>query len=144
MARDNTVHLGPRWLQLPPGPRGRSHAGRRLELRECLDGRLVALDAGRLLAAQPSPGPEFVLRPRSDPTAERRQRLRVPRSSSEEGGRYLPLPSNGASSTARRAPARPRRAAALTLRIRGAADSTPSALTQASPQGGDIFTEQLA
>jgi hypothetical protein len=91
VARDNTIHLGPRWLQLPPGPGGRSHAGRRLELRECLDGRLVALDAGRLLAAQPSPGPEFVLRPRSDPTAERRQRLRAPRSASDEGGRYLPL-----------------------------------------------------
>src|SRR5262249_1806326 len=50
VARDNTVRLGPRWLQLPPGPGGRSWAGRRLELRECLDGRLVAFDAGRLLA----------------------------------------------------------------------------------------------
>ncbi len=31
VARDNTVRLGPRWLQLPPGPGGRSHAGRRVE-----------------------------------------------------------------------------------------------------------------
>jgi transposase len=82
VARDNTVRLGPRWLQLPPGPGGRSWAGRHLELRECLDGRLVAVDAGRIVATQPSPGPEFVLRPRSDPTNERRRRRRaVPRSS---------------------------------------------------------------
>jgi transposase len=81
VARDNTVRLGPRWLQLPPGPGGRSWAGCRLELRECLDGRLVALAAGRLLAAQPSPGPEFVLRPRSDPTTERQRRRRAARPS---------------------------------------------------------------
>ena len=79
VARDNTVRLGPRWVQLPPGPGGRSWAGRRLELRECLDGRLVALDAGRLLAAQPSPGSGFVLRPRSDPTNERQRRRRTAR-----------------------------------------------------------------
>jgi transposase len=94
VARDNTVRLGPRWLQLPAGPGGRSQAGRRVELRECLDGRLVAVDAGRVIAEQPSPEPAFVLRPRSDPTAERRQRLRASRSPSEEGGRYLPLGRN--------------------------------------------------
>jgi transposase len=87
VARDNTVRLGPRWLQLPPGPGGRSWAGRRLELRECLDGRLVALDAGRPLATQPSPGPEFVLRPRSDPTAERQRRRRPVRRSVAPAGR---------------------------------------------------------
>ena len=81
VARDNTIRLGPRWLQLPPGPGGRSWAGRRLELRECLDGRLVALEAGRIVATQPSPGPEFVLRPRSDPTNERHRRRAVPRPS---------------------------------------------------------------
>ena len=42
VARDNTVRLGPRSLQLPPGLDGRSYAGNRGELRECLDGRLVA------------------------------------------------------------------------------------------------------
>ncbi len=60
VARDNTVRLGSRWLQLPPGPGGRSYAGRRLELRECVDGRLLALEAGRILAEQLSPGPDFV------------------------------------------------------------------------------------
>ena len=99
VARDNTVHLGPRWLQLPPGPGGRSHAGRRLELRECLDGRLVALETGRILAAQPSLGPAFVLRPRSDPTNERRQRLRAARRPAVPGGRSRPLSPNRASGT---------------------------------------------
>src|SRR5262245_40479565 len=96
VARDNTVRLGPRWLQLPPGPGGRSYAGRRVELRECLDGRLVALAAGPVLAAQPSSGPDFVLAPRADPGRARQQRLRAPRSPSEEGGRYLPLGRNRA------------------------------------------------
>lgn len=91
VARDNTVRLGSRWLQLPPGPGGRSYAGRRLELREGVDGRLVALEAGRVLAAQASPGPDFVLQPRSDSGAQQRQRLRASRSPSEQGGRYLPL-----------------------------------------------------
>jgi hypothetical protein len=92
VARDNTLRLGPRWLQLPPGPGGRSWAGRRLELRECLDGRLVALDAGRLLAAQPSPGSGFVLRPRSDPTNERQRRRQAARRPVEPGGPARPRP----------------------------------------------------
>jgi transposase len=94
VARDNTVRLGSRWLPLPPGPGGRSYAGRRLELREGVDGRLVALEAGRVLAEQASPGPDFVLQPRSDPTTERQRRLRASRSPSEEGGRDLPLGRN--------------------------------------------------
>jgi transposase len=97
VARDNTVHLGPQWLQLPPGPGGRSYAGRRVELRECLDGRLVALDAGRVLATLSSPDPDFVLTPRAHPGKARAQRLRASRSASEEGGRYRPLARNRAS-----------------------------------------------
>jgi transposase len=90
VAHDNTVRLGPRWLQLPPGPGGRSYAGRRIEVRECLDGRLVALNDDRVLAAQPSPGPEFVLDPRADPGRARQQRLRRPQRHSDVGGRHLP------------------------------------------------------
>jgi hypothetical protein len=52
VAHDNTVRLGPRWVQLP---RGRSYAGRRVELRECLDGRLLVFADGACLATQPSP-----------------------------------------------------------------------------------------
>jgi transposase len=70
VARDNTVRLGPRWLQL----RGRSYAGRDVDVRELLDGRLVVLHEGRLLAHAPAlPGP-FVLKPRHAPGQDRRPR----------------------------------------------------------------------
>jgi hypothetical protein len=90
--RDNTVRLGPRLVQIPRGPHGRSYAGCRVELRECLDGRLLVAYHGTRLVGQPAPGPDFVLVPR------RRQRLRASRRPSEEGGRYLPLHPHGASS----------------------------------------------
>jgi hypothetical protein len=106
VARDNTVRLGPRWLQLPPGPGGRSWAGRRLELRECLDGRLVVVEARRILATQPSPGPAFVLRPRSDPTNERQRRRRAVPRPSEPDARARRAARPGSSPTApRRGPA---------------------------------------
>jgi hypothetical protein len=75
VARDNTVRLGPRWLQLPPGPRGRSYAGGRVELRELLDGRLLALSHGVVLAAQaPPPRAAFTLVPRRAPSADRHRK----------------------------------------------------------------------
>src|SRR4029450_3801898 len=39
VARDNTVRLGSRLVQIPRGPHGRSYAGCRVDLCECLDGR---------------------------------------------------------------------------------------------------------
>src|SRR5438552_1506494 len=77
VARDNTVHLGARWLQIPPGPRGRSYAGCRVEVRELLDGRLLALYHGAVLAAQASPSAAFTLVPRRAPSADR-SRNRAP------------------------------------------------------------------
>ena len=69
VARDNTVHVGPRWLQLPAR---RSYARLTVEVRELLDGRLVVLHDG-LLCAQASPPPgAFVLKPRQAPNADRR------------------------------------------------------------------------
>ncbi len=94
VARDNTVRLGGRWLQISRGPGGRSYAGGRVELRECLNGRLVVFHAGVRLATHPAPGPEFVLRPRSDPSAERARRLRASRIASERGGRSLGMGEN--------------------------------------------------
>lgn len=67
VAADNTVRLGLRWVQLPPGPRRRSWAGQHVELRELLDGRLVVLAEDRVLATAPSPGSDFILRPRRAP-----------------------------------------------------------------------------
>jgi transposase len=92
VARDNTVRLGPRLVQIPRGPHGRSYAGCRVEVRECLDGRVLVDYQGHRLATAPAPADDFVLVPR------RTQRLRASRSSSEEGGRYRPLTPNGASS----------------------------------------------
>lgn len=79
VARDNTVRLGARWLQLPPGPRGRSYAGCRVEVRELLDGRLVVFYQDTLLASQPAPTPTFVLTPRSDPGRDRPRAPHPPR-----------------------------------------------------------------
>jgi transposase len=91
VARDNTVRLGPRLVQIPRGPHGRSYAGCRVELRECLDGRLLVDYQGTRLARAPAPATAFVLVPR------REQRLRASQSPSAEGGRHLPLGQNHAS-----------------------------------------------
>jgi hypothetical protein len=77
VARDNTVRLGARWLQIPPGPHRRSYAGCRVDLRELLDGRLVVFYQDTLLAVQPAPALPFVLAPRSDPGRDR-QRAQQP------------------------------------------------------------------
>jgi transposase len=64
VAPDNTVTLGSRWLQLPRAPHGASYVGRRVEVRELLDGRLLVLADGRPLATQPPPPGPFTLKPR--------------------------------------------------------------------------------
>jgi transposase len=87
VAADNTVRLGLRGLQLPPGPRRRSWAGLRVELRELLDGRLIVLHDAHVLATQPSPDPAFVLRPRRGQRGATR-RTRAPQPRAATGGRY--------------------------------------------------------
>ena len=77
VARDNTVRLGARLIQIPRGPAGRAVAGCRIDVRECLDGRLLAVYQGhRLVTAPPPPGP-FVLVPRRG-AARRRTRPPAP------------------------------------------------------------------
>jgi len=73
VARDNTLRLGPRLLQIPRGPQGRSYARQRVEVRELLDGRLIVLAAATIIARAPAPGPDFTLAPRSHPSAQRRR-----------------------------------------------------------------------
>ena len=76
VARDNTVQLGPRWVQLQGG---RSYARVRVDVRELLDGRLVVLHDGVVCGVAPSPGPRFILKPRRAPSGDRRPpRPRVP------------------------------------------------------------------
>jgi transposase len=55
VGNDGCVRLEGMVLQLPPGPGGRSLAGRRVELELRLDGRLLVAADGRLLAAVPAP-----------------------------------------------------------------------------------------
>jgi hypothetical protein len=72
VARDNTVHLGARWVQIPRGPRARSYAGCQVEVRERLDGHLRVVYHDTVIASQPSPDPAFVLKPREGPGQGRR------------------------------------------------------------------------
>jgi transposase len=75
VARDNTVRLGPRIVQL----RGRrSYAGLTVDVRELLDGRLVVLHDDIIRGEAPSPGPMFILKPRRAPSQERRARRPTP------------------------------------------------------------------
>jgi transposase len=85
VAHDNTVRLSSRWVQIPRGPHGRSYAGNRVEVRECLDGRVLVDYQRRRLVTDPPPSADFVLVPRRVP------RLRASRNAFEEGGRPLPL-----------------------------------------------------
>jgi transposase len=106
VAHDNTVRLGPRWVQLP---RRRAYTGRRLEVRECVDGRLLVFADGQCLATQPAPAAEFILRPRRSPSADRRQRPRASQSLAAEGGHYPPTPRKRPLSSRTPAPATPRK-----------------------------------
>jgi transposase len=92
VARDNTVCLGARWVQL----RGsRSYAGVRVEVRELLDGRLVVLHDGRLLGETPAPLDGFVLKPRRSPAAARRASRARPTSPSAPPSRTTPKTHTG-------------------------------------------------
>ena len=75
---DNVVTLSGRWLQIPAGPGQRSYQRCRVEVRELLDGRLLALHQGRVIAEQPSPTTGFTLVPRGGHWRERRHRESVP------------------------------------------------------------------
>ena len=77
VGHDNTVTLGERWVQL----RGaRSYAGVRVEVRELLDGRLLALHDGAVRGVTPAPPGIFILKPRRAPSGDRpRRRPRAPR-----------------------------------------------------------------
>lgn len=74
VARDNTIRLGPRLIQIPRGPRGRSYAQRRVEVRELLDGRVVVSADAVRIATVAAPGGEFTLVPRRSPHADRPRR----------------------------------------------------------------------
>lgn len=72
VARDHTIRLDGRILQLPAGRGGRGYAGRLVEVHLRLDGTIVAFDGERELRATPAPADPAQLRAadrlRVDPT----------------------------------------------------------------------------
>jgi transposase len=64
VARDNTVRLGSRIIQIPRGPHGRSYARRCVEIRELLDGRVVVCAGTARIATLPALSADFTLVPR--------------------------------------------------------------------------------
>src|SRR5437867_4694311 len=65
VARDNTVSIPGRWIQVPPGPSRRSWQRAEVEVRELLDGRLLVLHPRHgLIAEQSRPDRAFVLESR--------------------------------------------------------------------------------
>lgn len=76
VTRDNVVTLPGCVLHLPPGSHRRSHQGRKVEVRELLDGRLIVRDGKHVLLEQPAPTGPFTLVPRSSNNEPRQARRR--------------------------------------------------------------------
>lgn len=81
VANDNTVRLEERLVHIPPGPRRRGYARCRVDLQERLDGALVVVYQGTIIARHPG-SPNIALRARrrkrgrelpADPTPPRPQ-----------------------------------------------------------------------
>ena len=70
VARDHTVRLDGRVLQLPPGRGRRGYAGRMVEIHIRLDGTMVAFDGERELALIPAPAEPVQLRAQRRPRTE--------------------------------------------------------------------------
>ena len=68
------MRVGPRIVQIPRGPGGRSYARRRVDMRELLDGRVVILVDGAIIARAAAPAGAFTLAPRRGPHAARPRR----------------------------------------------------------------------
>ena len=78
VARDNTVSIPHRWIQLPPRQRGRSWQGLQVEARELLDGRLRVIWNQQVIAEQAATQPGFTLVPRSSASLQRPVAFKAP------------------------------------------------------------------
>jgi hypothetical protein len=61
VARDNTISVPGRWIQLPARARGRSWQGASVEIREDLNGTAYVLRDGQLITTQPWKNGPFTL-----------------------------------------------------------------------------------
>jgi hypothetical protein len=73
VSRDNVVSLFGTPLPIPPGPQGRSYQGTQVEIRELLDGRLLVLFEGRVIAEREPPAGPFSLAPRRSARGDDRE-----------------------------------------------------------------------
>jgi len=64
VAKDNTVKLGEHTLQLMPGPERASYARARVEVQERLEGSLVVVFQGKVIATREAPPQPAILRAR--------------------------------------------------------------------------------
>ncbi len=81
VAGDNTVTLPGRWIQIPPGPGGRSWHRAQVEVRELLDGRALVLHPTHgVIAEQPPQVHAFTLAPRDKPRRRAALGIDAPRS----------------------------------------------------------------
>lgn len=102
VARDNTVSLGGRTIQIPPGSPRRSFHRCRVEVRELLDGRALVSLAGEILAEQQPPSGPFSLDPCNGGRNNRRSR-HTPKPSASK----TPAPAPKARSTSNAKPHHP-------------------------------------
>lgn len=65
VAKDNTVSLPDRWIQIPHGPKRRSYAGCRVAVTERLGGSLLVRFQGRTIARESAPDGPFTLQSRN-------------------------------------------------------------------------------
>lgn len=79
VAKDNTVSLPDRWIQIPRGHGQRSYAGCRVNVAEQLDGRLLIRYQNRLIAEQSCPTGLFTLVSHSGKKNFRRRTAPEPR-----------------------------------------------------------------
>jgi hypothetical protein len=79
VGRDHIVRVGERVLAIPPGRGRRSLAGRHVDVRELLDGSLVALADGRVIARAAGTDEDFTLSPRRRSGRPRASRPASPR-----------------------------------------------------------------
>ena len=111
VAKDNTVRLEERLVQIPAGPGGRSYAGCRVQVQEHLDGSLAVVYQGKLLAIQ---------EPQSQAPVRARHRARGRELPASAGTREARRQATGkagqgpARATSKPAPAHPWRKAVVT------------------------------
>lgn len=72
VARDNTVSIRGRWIQLPARAHGRSWQNCSVEVRECLNGSAIVLHRGVVVARQSAPAGLFTLVQRDSGIAKER------------------------------------------------------------------------